>query len=140
MTTRLPKAGKAQRQIETPLAETPPAEPNVSEERSPFSFDDYDNVIGFVVSQAGYRLARALDGFSVSLRPGEPARLTEVAGDPAEAGRWSALSLAPAPGFAAALMTIGAIGELTARRWLEARPERARTLAGTSHGPILEAR
>jgi hypothetical protein len=25
-----------------------------------FSLDDYDNVIGFVVSQAGYRLSQAL--------------------------------------------------------------------------------
>ncbi|HLG89043.1 MAG TPA: MarR family winged helix-turn-helix transcriptional regulator [Alphaproteobacteria bacterium] len=29
--------------------------------RSSFSFDDYDNVIGFVVSQAGYQLAKALE-------------------------------------------------------------------------------
>jgi DNA-binding MarR family transcriptional regulator len=28
---------------------------------SSFSFDDYDNVIGFVVSQAGYQLAKALE-------------------------------------------------------------------------------
>ena len=27
---------------------------------SPFSFDDYDNVIGFVVSQTGYRLSQVL--------------------------------------------------------------------------------
>ena len=31
-----------------------------SERGTPFSFDDYDNVIGFVVSQAGNRLSQAL--------------------------------------------------------------------------------
>jgi DNA-binding MarR family transcriptional regulator len=29
--------------------------------QKPFSFDDYDNVIGFVVSQAAYRLSEALE-------------------------------------------------------------------------------
>src|ERR1700743_2475568 len=40
---------------------------------SPFSFDDYDNVIGFVVSQAGYRLSqallRAIESLGSDLRP-----------------------------------------------------------------------
>lgn len=64
MTTPLPKTGKSQRRSEKSSAETPPA---VQEARSPFSFDDYDNVIGFVVSQAGYRLAQVLDEVIASL-------------------------------------------------------------------------
>jgi DNA-binding MarR family transcriptional regulator len=47
-----------------------------------FSFDDYDNVIGFVVSQAGYRLAKALDGaiqdIGSDLRPREFAVLSRL--------------------------------------------------------------
>ena len=64
MTTPLPKTGKSQRRSGESSAETPPAVP---EARSPFSFDDYDNVIGFVVSQAGYRLAQVLDEVIASL-------------------------------------------------------------------------
>lgn len=42
-----------------------PATPRDREERdptpkAPFSFDDYDHVIGFVVSQAGHRLSKGL--------------------------------------------------------------------------------
>jgi len=33
----------------------------VKKNSRPFSFDDYDNVIGFVVSQAAYRLSQALE-------------------------------------------------------------------------------
>jgi len=77
MTTRLPKAGKAQQQ-----SEAAPDEPAIPESRSPFSFDDYDNVIGFVVSQAGYRLARALDdviaGLGSDIRPREFAVLNRL--------------------------------------------------------------
>jgi DNA-binding MarR family transcriptional regulator len=52
MTLRRPKTGKTSRQSQEPAVQQP---------LPTFSFDDYDNVIGFVVSQAGYRLARALD-------------------------------------------------------------------------------
>lgn len=79
MTTRLPKAGKAPQPKPSPAD---PAQGEVSESRSPFSFDDYDNVIGFVVSQAGYRLARALDDVIASLgsdiRPREFAVLNRL--------------------------------------------------------------
>ena len=47
-----------------------------------FSFDDYDNVIGFVVSQAGYRLsqalARAIESLDSDLRPREFAILNRL--------------------------------------------------------------
>lgn len=55
----------------------------------------------------GDGLARPLAGFSVSLGPGEPARLLEVEGDPAETERWSLAALDPAPGYAAALAVEG---------------------------------
>ena len=49
---------------------------------SPFSFDDYDNVIGFVVSQAGYRLSqaliRAIESLGSDLRPREFAVLNRL--------------------------------------------------------------
>jgi DNA-binding MarR family transcriptional regulator len=49
---------------------------------SPFSFDDYDNVIGFVVSQAGYRLSQALikaiESVGSDLRPREFAVLNRL--------------------------------------------------------------
>ena len=47
-----------------------------------FSFDDYDNVIGFVVSQAGYRLsqalARAIASLGSDLKPREFAILNRL--------------------------------------------------------------
>jgi len=49
----------------------------------------------------GEGLARPLDQFSVSLRPGEPARLLAVAGDSDEAARWTLRPLTPWPGFVA---------------------------------------
>jgi 4'-phosphopantetheinyl transferase len=49
----------------------------------------------------GEGLARPLDQFTVSLKPGEPARLTWVATDPAEAARWTLHSLTPGPNLVA---------------------------------------
>jgi 4'-phosphopantetheinyl transferase len=51
----------------------------------------------------GQGLAHGLDDFSVSLAPGEPARLLEVQANPAEIARWSFHELLPTPGYAAAL-------------------------------------
>jgi DNA-binding MarR family transcriptional regulator len=65
MPTRTHKTGAAHRSSGQPPAES--SDQAASELRSPLSFDDYDNVIGFVVSQAGYRLARALDEVIASL-------------------------------------------------------------------------
>ena len=60
-----------------------PASGPLSENRvAPFSFDDYDNVIGFVVSQAGYRLsqglAKSIAGLGSDLRPREFAVLNRL--------------------------------------------------------------
>jgi 4'-phosphopantetheinyl transferase len=55
----------------------------------------------------GDGLARPLDRFSVSLSPGEPARLLDAFGDPEEPARWSLLDVTPWPGFAACLAAPG---------------------------------
>ena len=52
----------------------------------------------------GDGLSRSLDSFEVSLAPGEPARLLCVRGDSLEASRWHLLELAPAHGYAGALV------------------------------------
>jgi len=44
-----------------------------------------------------------LEDFDVALTPEEPVRLKRVAGDAQEPARWTLLSLAPLPGYAAAL-------------------------------------
>ena len=51
----------------------------------------------------GQGLAHGLDDFSVSLAPGEPARLLDVQANPSEIARWSFHELLPTPGYAAAL-------------------------------------
>jgi len=62
----------------------------------------------------GDGLTRDLSSFDVSLAPGEPARLLRVvAWDPAEAGRWSLISLVPAAGFVAAVAVQGPTPEPT---------------------------
>jgi 4'-phosphopantetheinyl transferase len=53
------------------------------------------------IKAGGEGLARPLDQFTVSLGPGEPARLLAVAGDPEEASRWALHGLKPWPGFVA---------------------------------------
>lgn len=58
----------------------------------------------------GSGMALALDRFSVTLRPGEPPALLEVAGEPEEASRWRLTHLEPRPGL---------IGALAADRELE---------------------
>ena len=52
----------------------------------------------------GNGLSRSLDSFEVSLAPGEPAQLLCVGGDPLEASRWRLRELAPAHGYAGALV------------------------------------
>lgn len=51
----------------------------------------------------GSGLARPLEGFVVSLAPGQPARLLAVRGDPEEARHWRLEHLDPAPGYCAAI-------------------------------------
>jgi 4'-phosphopantetheinyl transferase len=67
------------------------------------------------IKALGEGLSRPLDRFSVSLGPGEPARLLEVADDPAEAGRWTLRDLDAPSGFLAALAADGPLAEVTVR-------------------------
>ena len=55
----------------------------------------------------GTGLSAGLAGFSVSLKPGEPARLVEVKADESEALRWRMENLAAGEGYAAALCVQG---------------------------------
>lgn len=56
------------------------------------------------IKAIGEGLSHPLESFTVSLRPGEPAALLSVEGDPAETRRWSLTALEPAPGYVAALV------------------------------------
>lgn len=52
----------------------------------------------------GDGLTRPLDGFDVSLTPGEAARLLDVAHDPKEAARWFMYALMPCTGYVSAVV------------------------------------
>jgi 4'-phosphopantetheinyl transferase len=59
------------------------------------------------VKARGEGLSLPLDEFTVSLVPGEPARLLCVKGNPDELQRWSMRNLNPGPGYAAAVVVEG---------------------------------
>lgn len=59
------------------------------------------------IKAIGKGLSQPLDSFDVTLRPGEPARLLRVAGQPDEPARWQMQILEPHPGYAAALALEG---------------------------------
>lgn len=59
------------------------------------------------IKARGEGLTLPLDQFSVSLRPGEPARLLEVQWDPDEVTRWTLHHLDPGPDYVAALALQG---------------------------------
>jgi 4'-phosphopantetheinyl transferase len=65
----------------------------------------------------GYGLSSPLNEFSVSLTPGEPARLISVHGRPGEVSRWSLLELTPAIGYVAALCVEGQGWRLACWGW-----------------------
>lgn len=69
------------------------------------------------IKATGYGLAQALNDFSVSLAPGEPAKLLSVNGDPNEASRWSLVELTPTPGYVAALCVEGHDWRLVLREY-----------------------
>ncbi|MBM4068047.1 MAG: 4'-phosphopantetheinyl transferase superfamily protein [Planctomycetes bacterium] len=56
-----------------------------------------------ILKACGKGLSLPLDRFLVSFRPGEPARVVELAGQPGEAKRWSLTALQPWPDFVACL-------------------------------------
>jgi len=55
------------------------------------------------VKATGDGLSRPLDGFDVTVAPGEPARVVRVAGEPEVAGRFWIEDVSPGRGFAAAV-------------------------------------
>jgi 4'-phosphopantetheinyl transferase len=65
----------------------------------------------------GEGLSLPLDGFDVSLAPGEPAALLDVGGDALETSRWSLRELIVDPGYAAALAVEGQGGQLACWEW-----------------------
>jgi len=67
----------------------------------------------------GLGLSLPLEGFDVSLAPGEPAALLSTRHDPAQAARWSLCALSPAYGYAAALAAEGHDWRLTCWSWDE---------------------
>lgn len=64
------------------------------------------------IKALGDGLSVPLDGFSVSLNPGESTVLLYVETDPEESSRWSLLELSPGSGYAAALAVEGRDGQL----------------------------
>jgi 4'-phosphopantetheinyl transferase len=71
------------------------------------------------IKARGAGLSMPLEQFTVSLTPGEPARLLDVAGDPHEGARWSLWGLEPGPGYAGALAVEGAVQPLHYWHWPE---------------------
>ncbi len=59
------------------------------------------------IKALGEGLSYPLDQFDVSLNPDEPAGLLAIAGDIAEAKRWSVQALYPAQNYAAAVVSLG---------------------------------
>jgi 4'-phosphopantetheinyl transferase len=92
------------------------------------------------IKATGEGLSRALDAFDVSLRPGEPARLEHVEGDPGEADHWSLLSLAPASGYASAVALRGQIEDVTCGLWAAADDGWADAIPPSYRQRTLEAR
>jgi 4'-phosphopantetheinyl transferase len=67
------------------------------------------------IKAIGLGLSQPLRDFTVSVSPGEPAALLEVAGDPDATARWRLRALDPGPGFVGALAVEGP--EVRLRCW-----------------------
>lgn len=69
------------------------------------------------IKALGEGLSHPLDRFTVSLKPGEPARLVSTVQDPREAGEWSIVDLKPFGGYAAALAIRAGDPQLRRLEW-----------------------
>jgi 4'-phosphopantetheinyl transferase len=69
------------------------------------------------IKARGKGLSLPLNQFTVSLSPGEPARLLATPGEPAEASKWTLRELSPGEGFAAALAVKGDGWQLRCWEW-----------------------
>ena len=67
------------------------------------------------IKARGEGLSLPLDLFDVSLLPGEPAELLGTRIDDEEISRWSLIDIAPAPGYAGAL--VAECGHMRLKRW-----------------------
>jgi 4'-phosphopantetheinyl transferase len=61
----------------------------------------------------GSGLSHPLDQFQVSLKPGEPARLLHVEGEPLEPARWTLVEPPVEPAYLAALAVEGPVSSLS---------------------------
>jgi 4'-phosphopantetheinyl transferase len=84
------------------------------------------------IKATGDGLSRPLDGFEVTVGPGEDARLLRVDGEPEEVGRWWLQDVEPAAGFLGALAVAGRPARVALWRWDGAKER--------SHGPRRERR
>jgi 4'-phosphopantetheinyl transferase len=71
------------------------------------------------IKARGEGLSLPLDGFDVSLAPGEPARLLSVRDNTQEALRWSLRELTPGPGYVAAVAVEGHDWQQSCWLWAE---------------------
>lgn len=69
------------------------------------------------IKAIGAGVSFPLHEFDVSLTPGEPAKLIQVAGSTQEAARWSMVDLSRPDGYAAALVAEGNIRNIAYREW-----------------------
>jgi 4'-phosphopantetheinyl transferase len=69
------------------------------------------------IKATGQGLAQPLDGFVVTLGPGEPARFLDIGGDAAALARWTLHDLQPREGYAGALVVERAPGAVRTRAW-----------------------
>jgi 4'-phosphopantetheinyl transferase len=88
------------------------------------------------IKAIGDGLSCPLDAFSVTLRPGEPARLRSIGGDPVEAARWALHAFGPAPGYVGALAVRAPVRSITLRRWQGIVEPRA-VVRGAAHVEAL---
>jgi len=69
------------------------------------------------IKATGKGLSLPLDGFVVSLAPGEPAAILDTRPDAAEASRWHLTALAPGAGYVGAVAIAGGQPEIKAWDW-----------------------
>lgn len=74
------------------------------------------------IKARGDGLSFPLEGFTVSLRPGEPAALVDVERDPREVVRWRLMELRPAEGYAGAVAAEGKDWQLFCYEWQHPGP------------------
>ncbi len=69
------------------------------------------------IKAIGKGLFAALDSFDVSLKPGEPPRITAVRDPTGRAARWSLFSLEPGDGYTGALVVDAQVVRVSRWRW-----------------------